>query len=312
MPQILKIWMHLLDSLFSADLLTLQISNVVRWWFFSCSCASLSCEWWWCSLCGGFSYCKINVDSFGWFWYFQALLSSAINGSLAEIWSLNSPDVFVTATLFSNQRVSMVHKASNLHESSTTLLEEGSAQLPSSGEFSGSGSAVFLEELDREWELDQTRSALRDSRLRSEDENREGLSSTFYFESEREVATTGEPENPAFLSWVTWSAESESGSGSGQGGSVSSQSDDIPIQLAVPQLTLRESDQSAGKTHTWRQNNMWRIKNMTSCVILDHFTGVRFTKNGNDNAKMYFYYFLFWPPINIHKSKWMYLRSKMT
>ncbi len=96
------------------------------------------------------------------------------------------------------------------------------------------------------------RSALRDSRLRSEDENREGLSSTFYFESEREVATTGEPENQAFLSWVTWSAESDSGSGSGsgQGGSVSSQSDDIPIQLAVPQLTLRESDQSAGKTHT--------------------------------------------------------------
>ncbi len=201
MPQIFKIWMHLLDSLFSADLLTLQISNAVRWWFFSCSCASLSCAWWWCSLCGGFRYCKINVDSFGWFWYFQALLSSAINGSLAEIWSLNSPDVFVTATSFSNQRVSMVHEASNLHESSTTLLEEGSAQLPSSGEFSGSGSAVFLEELDREWELDQTRSALRDSRLRSEDENREGLSSTFYFESEREVATTGEPENQAFLSW---------------------------------------------------------------------------------------------------------------
>lgn len=148
----------------------------------------------------------------------------------------------------------MVHEASNLYESSTTLLEEGSAQLPSSGEFSGSGSAIFLEELDREWELDQTRSALRDSRLsfsgRSEDENREGLSSTFYFESEREAATTREPENRAFLSWVTWSAESDSGSG--QGGSVSSQSDDIPIQLVIPQLTLRESeeDQSAGKTRT--------------------------------------------------------------
>lgn len=146
----------------------------------------------------------------------------------------------------------MVHEASTLYESSTTLLEEGSAQLPSSGEFSGSGSTIFLEELDREWELDQTQSALRDSRLsfsgRSEDENREGLSSTFYFESEREAATTGEPENQMFLSWVTWSAESDSGSG--QGGSVSSQSDDIPIQLAIPQLTLRESDQSAGKTRT--------------------------------------------------------------
>ncbi len=205
---ILKIWMHLLDSLFSADLLTLQISNAVRWWFFSCSCASLSCAWWWCSLCGGFRYCKINVDSFGWFWYFQALLSSAINGSLAEIWSLNSPDVFVTATSFSNQRVSMVHEASNLHESSTTLLEEGSAQLPSSGEFSGSGSAVFLEELDREWELDQTRSALRDSRLRSEDENREGLSSTFYFESEREAGHHRRAREPGIsvmgdlVSWV--------------------------------------------------------------------------------------------------------------
>uniref|UniRef100_A0A8C1JUL7 protein-tyrosine-phosphatase n=1 Tax=Cyprinus carpio TaxID=7962 RepID=A0A8C1JUL7_CYPCA len=119
----------------------------------------------------------------------------------------------------------MVHEASNLYESSTTLLEEGSSQLPSSEEFSGSGSTIFLEELDREWELHQTRSALKDSHLSfsggSEDENREGLSSTFYFESEREAATTGEPENRVFLSWVTWSAESDSGSG--QGGSVSSQ-----------------------------------------------------------------------------------------
>ncbi|XP_016125803.1 receptor-type tyrosine-protein phosphatase zeta isoform X1 [Sinocyclocheilus grahami] len=149
------------------------------------------------------------------------------------------------ATSFNNQRVAMVHEASDLYESSATLLEEGSAQLPSSGEFSGSGSAIFLEELDREWELDQTRSALKDSHLsfsgRSEDENREGLSSTFYFESEREAATTGEPENRVFLSWVTWSAESDSGSG--QGGSVSSQSDDIPIQLVIPQLTIRESEE---------------------------------------------------------------------
>ncbi|XP_058628400.1 receptor-type tyrosine-protein phosphatase zeta isoform X2 [Onychostoma macrolepis] len=177
----------------------------------------------------------------------NASTGSAISASMKIISQTTQP--LFNATSFNNQRVSMVHKASNLYESSTTLLEEGSAQLPSSGEFSGSGSAIFLEELDREWELDQTRSALRDSRLsfsgRSEDENREGLSSTFYFESEREAATTGEPENRAFLSWVTWSAESDSGSG--QGGSVSSQSDDIPIQLVIPKLTLRESeeDQSA-------------------------------------------------------------------
>lgn len=161
--------------------------------------------------------------------------------------------MFVTATSFSNQTVSVVHEATNLSESSTIILEEGSAQLPSSGEFSGSGSAIFLEELDREWELDRTRSALKDSHLssggRSEDENREGLSSTFYFESEREAATTGQPENQVFLSWVTWSAESDAGSG--QGGSVSSQSDDIPIQLIIPELAIRESeeDQNAGKTH---------------------------------------------------------------
>ncbi|XP_016390814.1 receptor-type tyrosine-protein phosphatase zeta-like [Sinocyclocheilus rhinocerous] len=167
----------------------------------------------------------------------------AITASMKIISQTTQP--LFNATSFNNQRVAMVHEASDLYESSATLLEEGSAQLPSSGEFSGSGSAIFLEELDREWELDQTRSALKDSRLsfssRSEDENREGLSSTFYFESEREAATTGEPENRVFLSWVTWSAESDSGSG--QGGSVSSQSDDIPIQLVIPQLTIRESEE---------------------------------------------------------------------
>ncbi|XP_016303148.1 receptor-type tyrosine-protein phosphatase zeta isoform X1 [Sinocyclocheilus anshuiensis] len=167
----------------------------------------------------------------------------AITASMKIISQTTQP--LFNATSFNNQRVAMVHEASDLYESSATLLEEGSAQLPSSGEFSGSGSAIFLEELDREWELDQTGSALKDSHLsfsgRSEDENREGLSSTFYFESEREVATTGEPENRVFLSWVTWSAESDSGSG--QGGSVSSQSDDIPIQLVIPQLTIRESEE---------------------------------------------------------------------
>uniref|UniRef100_A0A9J7ZQI7 protein-tyrosine-phosphatase n=1 Tax=Cyprinus carpio carpio TaxID=630221 RepID=A0A9J7ZQI7_CYPCA len=149
----------------------------------------------------------------------------------------------IKTTSFNNQKVSMVHDASNLYESSTTILEEGSAHLPSSGEFSGSGSAIFLEELDREWELDQTRSALKESHLsysgRSEDENREGLSSTFYFESEREAATTKEPEKQAFLSWVTWSAESDTGSG--QGGSVISRSDAIPIQLTIPELTIQET-----------------------------------------------------------------------
>lgn len=172
--------------------------------------------------------------------------------------SLNSSDVFVTATSLSNRKVSTARDATNLYESSTRyptiFLEEGSAQVPSSdgqGEFSGSGSAIFLEELDREWELDQTRSAPKDSDLsysgKTVDENNEGLSSTFYFESEREDATTEEPENQAFLSWVTWSAESDTGSG--QGGSVTSQIDDIPIQLIIPELTIRESeeDQDTGK-----------------------------------------------------------------
>uniref|UniRef100_A0A8C2GPW2 protein-tyrosine-phosphatase n=1 Tax=Cyprinus carpio TaxID=7962 RepID=A0A8C2GPW2_CYPCA len=176
-----------------------------------------------------------------------ALCTNGLTGKMSDQvivdMPLEDPDVFVTATSFNNQKVSMVHDASNLYESSTTILEEGSAHLPSSGEFSGSGSAIFLEELDREWELDQTRSALRESHLsyssRSEDENREGLSSTFYFESEREAATTEEPEKQVFLSWVTWSAESDTGSG--QGGSVISQSDDIPIQLTIPELTIQET-----------------------------------------------------------------------
>lgn len=163
--------------------------------------------------------------------------------------------MFVTATSLSNQKVSTARDATNLYEFSTryptVFLEEGSAQIPSSdgqGEFSGSGSAIFLEELDREWELDQTRSAPKDSDLsyssKTGDENNEGLSSTFYFESEREDATTAEAENQAFLSWVTWSAESDTGSG--QGGS---QIDDIPIQLIIPELTIRESeeDQNTGK-----------------------------------------------------------------
>ncbi|KTG06676.1 hypothetical protein cypCar_00004708 [Cyprinus carpio] len=172
-----------------------------------------------------------------------ASTGSAFTASMKIISQTTQP--LFNATSFNNQSVAMVHEASNLYESSTTLLEEGSSQLPSSEEFSGSGSTIFLEELDREWELHQTRSALKDSHLSfsggSEDENREGLSSTFYFESEREAATTGEPENRVFLSWVTWSAESDSGSG--QGGSVSSQSDDIPIQLVIPQLTIRESEE---------------------------------------------------------------------
>ncbi|XP_050964103.1 receptor-type tyrosine-protein phosphatase zeta isoform X1 [Labeo rohita] len=171
-----------------------------------------------------------------------ATTESAISASMKIISQTTQP--LFNATSFSNQTVSVVHEATNLSESSTIILEEGSAQLPSSGEFSGSGSAIFLEELDREWELDRTQSALKDSHLsssRSEDENREGLSSTFYFESEREAATTGEPENQAFLSWVTWSAESDAGSG--QGGSVSSQSDDIPVQLIIPELAIRESEE---------------------------------------------------------------------
>lgn len=166
--------------------------------------------------------------------------------------------MFVTATSLSNQRASTARDATNLNVYSTRyptiFLDEGSAQVPSSdgqGEFSGSGSAIFLEELDREWELGQTRSAPKDSNLsKTGDENNEGLSSTFYFESEREDATTEEPENQAFLSWVTWSAESDTGSG--QGGSVTSQIDDIPIQLIIPELTIRESeeDQNTGKTST--------------------------------------------------------------
>lgn len=184
--------------------------------------------------------------------------------------------MFVTATLLSNQKASTARDATNLYESPTRyptiFLEEGSAQVPSSdgqGEFSGSGSAIFLEELDREWELDQSRSAPKDSDLsysgKTGDENNQGLSSTFYFESEQEDATTEEPENQAFLSWVTWSAESDTGSG--QGGSLTSQINGIPIQLIIPELTIRESeeDQDTGKM---------RMKNMTSCIILDHFTGV--------------------------------------
>ncbi|XP_042603026.1 receptor-type tyrosine-protein phosphatase zeta-like isoform X2 [Cyprinus carpio] len=172
-----------------------------------------------------------------------ATTGSAVSASMKIISQTTQP--LFNATSFNNQKVSMVHDASNLYESSTTILEEGSAHLPSSGEFSGSGSAIFLEELDREWELDQTRSALKESHLsysgRSEDENREGLSSTFYFESEREAATTEGPEKQVFLSWVTWSAESDTGSG--QGGSVISQSDDIPIQLTIPELTIQESEE---------------------------------------------------------------------
>ncbi|XP_048010597.1 receptor-type tyrosine-protein phosphatase zeta isoform X2 [Megalobrama amblycephala] len=175
---------------------------------------------------------------------------SSLSASIKIISQTTQP--LFNATSLSNQKVSTAHDATNLYESSTRyptiFLEEGSAQVPSSdgqGEFSGSGSAIFLEELDREWELDQIRSAPKDSDLsysgKTGDENNEGLSSTFYFESEREDATTEEPENQAFLSWVTWSAESDTGSG--QGGSVTSQIDDIPIQLIIPELTIRESEE---------------------------------------------------------------------
>ncbi|XP_077091002.1 receptor-type tyrosine-protein phosphatase zeta isoform X3 [Siphateles boraxobius] len=174
--------------------------------------------------------------------------STATTGSSMKIISQTTQPLF-NATSLSNQRVSTARDATNLNVYSTryptVFLDEGSAQVPSSdgqGEFSGSGSAIFLEELDREWELGQTRSAPKDSDLsKTGGENNEGLSSTFYFESEREDANTEEPENQAFLSWVTWSAESDTGSG--QGGSVTSQIDDIPIQLIIPELTIRESEE---------------------------------------------------------------------
>ncbi|XP_051747013.1 receptor-type tyrosine-protein phosphatase zeta isoform X2 [Ctenopharyngodon idella] len=175
---------------------------------------------------------------------------SSLTASIKIVSQTTQP--LFNATLLSNQKASTARDATNLYESPTRyptiFLEEGSAQVPSSdgqGEFSGSGSAIFLEELDREWELDQSRLAPKDSDLsysgKTGDENNQGLSSTFYFESEQVDATTEEPENQAFLSWVTWSAESDTGSG--QGGSLTSQINGIPIQLIIPELTIRESEE---------------------------------------------------------------------
>lgn len=191
---------------------------------------------------------------------FPVLLSSAINSSVVESLSLT---VFVTATTLIYQRVSTSHDSSKVDESSTrfpTLFShEGSGQPLSSneqGDFSGSGSAIFLEELDREWELNQKHSALKkdlQTNVSSEDESGERLSSTF-FDSKHKSAPTKEPENSALLSWVTWSPEWDAGSG--QGGSGSLQSDDLPIQIIIPELTVRQSeDQNTGNTHTWA--NIW-------------------------------------------------------
>lgn len=163
--------------------------------------------------------------------------------------------VFVTATTLIYQRVSTSHDTSKVDESSTLFSHEGSGQPFSSneqGDFSGSGSAIFLEELEREWELNQKRSNARLlTNVSSEDENRERLPSSF-FDSERKPPTSKEPENLALLSWVTWSPEWDAGSG--QGGSGSLQSDDLPIQIIIPELRQSE-DQNTGNTHTWA--NIW-------------------------------------------------------
>lgn len=164
--------------------------------------------------------------------------------------------MFVTASTLGYQTS---HDISKVDEPSALFSHEGSGQLLSSdgqGDFSGSGSAIFLEELDREWELNQKHSALKkdlQTNVSSEDENSEGLSSTF-FDSERKSATTEEPENSALLSWVTWSPEWDAGSG--QGGSGALQRDDLPIQIIIPELTVRQSeDQNAGNTQT--RANIW-------------------------------------------------------
>ncbi|XP_051974882.1 receptor-type tyrosine-protein phosphatase zeta-like isoform X1 [Xyrauchen texanus] len=183
----------------------------------------------------------------------NATTGSPISVSMKIISQTTQP--LFNATLLNNQRVSTTRDAPKHYVSSTRypiiISEEGSAHLVSSdgqGELSGSGSAIFLEELDREWELDQTRSAPKDTLVsdsgKTEEDNNEGLSSTFYFESEKESTTTKQPEKPAFFSWVTWSSELDTGSG---GGTVTPQSDDIHILLTIPDLTLRESqeDQNA-------------------------------------------------------------------
>lgn len=181
---------------------------------------------------------------------FQALLSSAIN-TVVESLSLT---VFVTATTLSYQTS---HDISKVHESSALFSHEGSGQLLSFDEQRDiSGSAIFLEELDREWDLNQKHSGLKkdlQTDVSSDDENSEGLFSTF-FDSEGKSVTTKEPENPTLLSWVTWSPEWDAGSG--QGGSGALENDDLPIQIIIPELTVRLSeDQNTGNTHT--RANIW-------------------------------------------------------
>ncbi|XP_073803013.1 receptor-type tyrosine-protein phosphatase zeta isoform X2 [Danio rerio] len=176
----------------------------------------------------------------------NATTGSSLSASMKIISQTTQP--LFNATSFNNERVLMVSDATSLYESSTRsptiILEEGSAHFPPSdgqGEFSGSGSAIFLEELDREWELEQTRMAPKNADPRkTQEENHEGLPSTFFFESEREASSTYKPQNQDFLSWVTWSAESDSGSG--QGGSMISQTEDIPIQLIIPKLNIQEEN----------------------------------------------------------------------
>ncbi|XP_073716133.1 receptor-type tyrosine-protein phosphatase zeta isoform X1 [Misgurnus anguillicaudatus] len=183
---------------------------------------------------------------------------SSMSASMKIISQTTQP--LFNAAMLGNPRVTS-HTTTNLHESSTRFTtpfsDEGSGKLLSDneqGDFSGSGfSAIFLEELEREWELEQKHSAMKKearSDLQAnvssitEDENSE--SSTFDFDSERDPATTEEPKNPGFVSWVTWSAESDAGSG--HGGSGSPQIDDLPIQIIIPDLTLIKNTEASNSS----------------------------------------------------------------
>ncbi|TRY58920.1 hypothetical protein DNTS_003126 [Danionella cerebrum] len=174
-------------------------------------------------------------------------VNGTVSSASVQIFSQTTQPLF-NATSFNNASESTT-SGKHLNKSSihypTIILEEGSAQFPSSErheEFSGSGSPIFMEELDREWELDKAQMAPKNRDLSQiEEERTEGLPSTFYFESEQKGATTKGPQNQTFLLRVPWSTDSETGSG--QSETVTSQSNYFRIQLTIPEVTVRESEE---------------------------------------------------------------------